>query len=116
MYIATDQTVYKAEYPSAKLTDLQAQLPKASGTNLNGIVHNNGVLYVAGYGFTAGTALVSAYVKVYLNSAWTDITPTDFTTSKSITIFDELSYTGKSRNILVAASNSKVYDGKSIHL
>ncbi len=114
IYLVSDNKVYTTKYPSTQLTDMNANLPDFTGTQINYIYHNDGILYVAGFGFESGSANTSCYVFVYNNGTWSEITPSDINANNQTTIKDLISYVGNNKNVLVSASNSIVYDGKSL--
>ena len=114
IYLVSDNKVYTTKYPSTQLIDMNANLPDFTGTQINYIYHNDGILYVAGFGFESGSANTSCYVFVYNNGTWSEITPSDINANNQTTINDLISYVGNNKNVLVSASNSIVYDGKSL--
>jgi hypothetical protein len=115
VYLSTDSSIYSSVYPSLTVNDMDANLPDLSGTCNCFLNHSDGLLYAAGYSFIPDSAMAQCYVKV-CNSVWHDITPNDFVRPNSIVIQDIMTYVGKSKNILVSASNSTVYDGKDIKI
>ena len=114
IYFNTTTTVMSYNINSKAFTDLKTTFPSYSGPAEFFLRYADDILYFAGYGYT-GTVTTSAFVQVYTNSAWADITPPGIAGNTSAVIFDIDSYEGKSNNdILVSSDLNYLLVGKTL--